>query len=435
MSWIVWTIFFVMGLSAFDAVTSSFWIRDRLTLSAAQLVEIAIYTQLPWSIKILFGSIIDLISNRKRVILLGSALQFIGYALFSLWQYQYFQLSEYSALLITGLITTIGIVLCQATAQTLAVEVVDNTPSAQGRMQVFNRIAFSSGALLAAFATGYLAKSFPAEQVFAARMILPIIVTIMALYGHYNGHSRSENGIRNLLIAISFGLFCLLVRDQLAIFLAQMVVINYLLYRIGKNSPGFVLACAAIFLFRLSPSYGPGYTWWLTSPNGLGFDEQFMGHLRLISVVADLVVLGLLAKVMAKGNIFASLLGLTVAGIFLSLPDFIAYYKVLPWVDNRHLMLVDTALVAPLADLSMIPLGIIIALNAPEKERGMYMSLTASFMNMALLGGDLMTKYLNQFFTVTREDFSQLGQLMTYSFGIGTVLSVLGLVILKRSRV
>lgn len=448
MNWITLVVFATMGLAAFDAVSTTFWMRDHVSLSAAELIEIGIYTQLPWSIKILFGSIIDLHPNRKLFVYLGAALQALGYLLFYVFVTGLLTIDEYHGLLYSGLLTTIGIVFTQATASTLAVEMAGSTPYEQGKTQVANRIAFSAGALIAAFSTGYLA-SYPFEYVSLAKILLPVFVGITTYYsvvplissngsyyplitanGSYWKVLLGTGRYRNLLLATLFGLFCILVRNQWMIFCAQMLVINYLLYRIGKGNTAFLLGCCAIFLFRIVPGYGPGYTWWTTE--ALGFDATFLGHLRLVSTVADLVVLGLLAKWMAKGDIYKSLLVLTIAGAILTLPDFIVYYQ-LSTVNPRHIMLIDTALIAPLADLSMIPLGILIALNAPKEGRAMYMSLTASFMNMALVGSDLITKYLNQVYEVTRTDFSQLGKLMLAAFAIGNILSIIGLLILRRS--
>lgn len=450
---VTFVVFFCMGLAAFDAVTTTFYMKDFVQLSAAQLIEIAIYTQLPWSIKILFGSIIDLISSRKWAIYIGVVFQSLGYILFYLFVSKSINLSEYDGLLYSGLLTTIGVVFTQATATTLAVEMAGPTLQEQGKAQVFNRIAFSGGALLAALITGYVAK-YDYQLVYLSRIILPVIVGIVTYYSvvplitsngtlsptNREGVLDATNGYWklimpngrywNLVLASAFALFCVLIQNQWAIFGAQMLVINYLLYKISKGNRAFLLGCCAIFLFRIVPGYGPGYAWWTTT--ALGFDAEFLGHLRILSTVADLVVLGLLAKWMAKGDIFKSLTALTIAGAILTLPDFIVYYE-LSTINPRHIMMIDTALIAPLADLSMIPLGILIAMNAPAEGRAMYMSLTASFMNMALVGSDLITKSLNEIYIITRTDFSQLGKLMLAAFIISNILSIVGLYILRKS--
>ena len=50
----------------------------------------------------------------------------------------------------------------------------------------------------------------------------------------------------------------------------------------------------------------------------------------------------------------------------------------------------------------MIPLLTLIAFYAPPGHRATWFALMASFMNLALVAGQLQTKYLNQIFVVER---------------------------------
>lgn len=442
-------VFFIIGLSAIDSVAMTFYVRDHLTLTAAQLIEIGIWTQLPWSIKIVFGSVIDSFllfgNNRRNYIYLGALLMFLGIFWFLAFVSGNSPIdSEYTNLMVSGLLQTTGIVFAQSTANTLAIELVEGKVQI-GYMQVATRMAVALGAVLAAVLTGYLAANFPMMQIAAIRLLLPVVlmlVTCISLQGHEIGTQAVSPQWHMIGLSVAFTAFCVVTRSQVAVFLAQMVVINYLLWRLSGSMAApaakiFLLSCLAIFLFRITPDVGPGFSWWMigdSAHGGLAFDEIYLGHLRIVSTVVDILALSILARIMARGKIFRSLSTLTVIGIITSVPAILVYYG---WhthlgVSARELFLVDTAFSAPLADLSMIPLGILIALSAPAKGRAMYMAVTASFMNMALLGGDLMTKGLNLMYTVTRTDYSQLGSLLLVSTGIGLGLSVIGLVLLYK---
>lgn len=443
-------VFFIMGLSAIDSVAMTFYVRDHLSLTAAQLIEIGIWCQLPWSIKIAFGSLIDSFllfgNNRRSYIYLGAGLMFLGILWFLAFVAGVSPLhSEYTNLLVSGLLQTTGIVFAQSTANALAIELVEEGTPQIGYMQVGTRLAVSLGAVLAAVATGYLAASYTMVQIALIRLTLPVVlavVTAIALHRNSVGTKALVPQWRMLGLSLLFTLFCLVTRSQVAIFLAQMVVINYLLWRLtGSMVAGaaktFLLSCLAIFLFRVSPDVGPGFSWWMLGDlahGGLAFDPIYMGHLRIVSTVVDILALSVLAKVMARGKIFRSLSTLTVIGVLTSIPAILVYYGLHTRIGAsvHSIFLVDTAFSAPLADLSMIPLGILIAMSAPAEGRAMYMAVTASFMNMALLGGDLMTKGLNMVYTVTRTDYSQLGGLLLSSTGIGLALSVVGLLILYK---
>ena len=62
----------------------------------------------------------------------------------------------------------------------------------------------------------------------------------------------------------------------------------------------------------------------------------------------------------------------------------------------RAIALIDAAAASPFAQLSMIPLLTLIAYYAPPARRATWFALMASLMNMALVAGQLQTKYLNQ---------------------------------------
>ncbi len=71
----------------------------------------------------------------------------------------------------------------------------------------------------------------------------------------------------------------------------------------------------------------------------------------------------------------------------------------------RTIAVIDTAAGSPFAQLSMIPLLTLIAYYAPAGHRATWFALMASLMNLALVAGQLQTKYLNQVFIVGRGDY------------------------------
>ena len=68
----------------------------------------------------------------------------------------------------------------------------------------------------------------------------------------------------------------------------------------------------------------------------------------------------------------------------------------------RSIAVVDAATASPFANLSMIPLLTLIAFYAPAGRRATWFALMASLMNLALVAGQLQTKYLNQMFVIER---------------------------------
>jgi hypothetical protein len=133
------------------------------------------------------------------------------------------------------------------------------------------------------------------------------------------------------------------------------------------------------------------------------------------------------------------LLWLALAGTVLSVPNISLFFGLHHWTEAtfgfgaRAIAVIDAAAASPFAQLSMIPLLTLVAFYAPPDRRATWFALMASLMNMALVAGQLQTKYLNQIFVVQRGDYSELGSLLIAAAVIGLVLPV-GVIILFGRR-
>ena len=114
---------------------------------------------------------------------------------------------------------------------------------------------------------------------------------------------------------------------------------------------------------------------------------------------------------MAKNSIAKIIVILSIAGSILFLPSVGMYYGFHNWtssltngiVDAKFIAIINTALESPLGQISMIPLLAWIAKNAPSHLKATFFAVFASFTNLALSASALLTKYLNEIFTITRE--------------------------------
>jgi hypothetical protein len=156
---------------------------------------------------------------------------------------------------------------------------------------------------------------------------------------------------------------------------------------------------------------------------------------------------------MGTHSILHVVVALTIAGTLLALPTLGMFHGLHEWtaartggvVDARFIAVVDTALESPLGQIAMVPMLAWIARSAPAHLKATYFAVMASFTNLALSASQLGTKYLNQWFVVTREvrdpltgvvsvaaDYSQLGHLMLIAIVVGLLLP-LGVVVLMRT--
>ncbi|MBU2532242.1 MAG: hypothetical protein KKB37_05850, partial [Alphaproteobacteria bacterium] len=187
----------------------------------------------------------------------------------------------------------------------------------------------------------------------------------------------------------------------------------------------------------------------------LGFDQQFLAILSLIASILTLVGMVVLRPLMASRSIAYIVILLTIAAGILSLPNIALYYGLHEWtapltggiVDARFIAVIDTAIESPLGQIAMIPMLAWIAKNAPNHLKATFFAVMASFTNLALSASSLLTKYMNEIFTVTREvrdkatgavtvaaDYNELGWLLIVVALISLAAPLVTVWVVQRSR-
>lgn len=214
---------------------------------------------------------------------------------------------------------------------------------------------------------------------------------------------------------ISIGLGMARVKyGQELIFLLSATVILFLMWRLAREmtpemGATLIGTCLITFAFRATPSTGAGVGWWQIDV--LGFDQQFLSVLDLIAYGLTLAGLFGFRRLMAEKSIAWNVIMLSLVGTALSLPTLAMAFNLHHWtaamtggvVDARFIAVFNTALESPLGQIAMVQGLAWIAISAPPHLKATYFAVMASFSNLALSAGQLGTKYLNQFFVLTRE--------------------------------
>ncbi len=260
-----------------------------------------------------------------------------------------------------------------------------------------------------------------------------------------------------VLFTLTVGLGGFPYREEI-VFIGSMSIVLFLMSRlIQELEPDkrltLVGTAAVIFALRAIPQSGPGATWWMI--DHLKFDQQFLSVLSLIGGTVALFGMFVFRRFMAERSITYIVGFLTVVGTILSLPIVGMFYGVHEWtakltggvVDARFIALIDTALESPLGQISMIPMLAWIANSAPANLKATFFAVMASFTNLALSFSQLGTKYLNEFFVITREvqdqatgtvqtpaDYSQLGDLLITQVVVGLALPFSAILFAKLTR-
>jgi len=465
-------IYFAYGASGISGVAETFWVKEELKLSASALVSLGVWLSIPWTIKMVFGQLVDSVpifgSQRRAYVYIGAGLITIGTILLIglAGDYSWTKFSnKENVYILASLLNVIGFVLQDVVADTMSTEVVDrNQPKEKieeelAYVQILGRLAISFAVLLVSGLSGWLAQILPYERVFEIALIIPLISIIGVSIVKLDVAKPTPINCKILCGGLIFAVFVILMGygqyqhwnnklvqfifkySQEIVLIVSLSVIIYMLNLVLKDidelTRKFIIKTAIIiFVYRAMPSVGPGLQWW--EIDVLGFDKAFFGTLAQIGAVLSILGMWFLSDFIAKKPAYWTLIWLTIITTILFLPIIGLYYNIPQslGLSPKSVAIIDTALSSPFEQLSMIPLLTLIAIYAPEGKRATWFALMASLMNLALTTGGIFTKYLNEFFVVSREvvengkvimpqDYSKLGVLMIIVTVINVVIPIL----------
>lgn len=459
-------VYFAYGALGLIDVSRDFWIKEQLQLSPAELASIGVWLTLPWTIKMVFGELVDCVpifgSQRRAYITIGALFTASGLLTLAGAAGGWLTFLRPDHLYVLGaLLIVLGTVIQDVVADAMSTEVVSRVDAAGqpkpehdvrselGMVQVIGRLSLSAGIVAVAGLSGVLAGLFDRETVFLMGLVIPAIsLSGMSMIGQEKAKPRPIDW-RILGGGLVFGAVVLTLAlggipfSQEAIFVISMAVICTMLVFVTreldhKSRMAILFTSIIIFAFRATPAVGDGYFWFTLDV--LKFDEAFYGALRQTGAVLAILGMWVFAKQLTEYSVTKTLFWLAIIGTILSLPSIGLYYGIADWTERmfgigaRSIAIIDTAASSPFAQLSMIPLLTLIAFYAPPGHRATWFALMASLMNLALVAGQLQTKYLNEFFAVQRGDYAELGGLLIVATVIGLVLPI-GTILLLGRRV
>jgi len=447
-------VYFAYGALGLIAVAESFWVKKALTLSPAELAELSVWLTLPWTVKMVFGELVDAVpifgSQRRAYVFIGAAFIAAGMLILAGAAGGWITFASLENLYRLGsFATVVGIVIQDVAADAMSTEVVDRenpdgTPRNKeevdrelGMVQVLGRLALSFGIFLVAGVAGWIAGAYDYATVFLVGLIVPLVSVSGAVLIKLKPVESSAIDWRILGGGLVYGAFVVAMAltgvpyNQEIVFVVSMAVVCAMLVRVvhdldeGTKRTIFY-AALIIFIYRAMPAIGQGYTWFAIDV--LGFDEAFQGMLGQIGAGLALLGMWLFSDAITRQPVPKVLLWLTVVTTLLSLPALGLVLGLADWTERmfgfgaRSIAIIDTAAVSPFVQLSMIPLLTLTAIYAPKGHRATWFALMASLMNLALVAGQLQTKYLNEIFVVSRGHYENLAYIVAWSIVIGFVV-------------
>ena len=457
-------VYFAYGALGLIDVTRDLWIKESLSLTPSQLAGIAVWLGLPWTVKMVFGELVDSVpifgSQRKAYILIGAAFTATGLVTLAGAAGGWIVFSHPEQLYILGaMLIVVGTVVQDVVADAMSTEVVsrhdaegrprpdDEVRAELGMVQVLGRLALSVGILSVAGLSGWLADIIGRQTVFLIGLVIPAIsVTGVFLRGTETAEIRPIDwrilggGIVFGSVVSALGIGGVPYAQEI-VFVISMAVICAMLVLVTQELDhstrmGILFTTIIVFAFRATPSVGDGYFWWTLDV--LKFDAAFYGTLRQIGAVMAIAVMWVFSKQLTECSVTKVLFWIAMAGTALSLPSIGLVYGLHEWTEvtfgfgARTIALVDTAAASPFAQLSMVPLLTLIAYYAPPGHRATWFALMASLMNLALVAAQLQTKYLNDVFVVGRGHYVELGPLLIWAVALGFIIPIAAIALFGR---
>jgi folate/biopterin transporter len=374
-------VYFVQGILGLARLAVSFFLKDDLGLSPAQVAALMGVAALPWVIKPVFGFLSDglpLFGYRRRPYLVLSGL--LGTA-------AWLSLATLvdNAWAATGaiLLSSLSVAISDVIVDSLVVERARRESlSDSGSLQALTWGASAVGGLITAYLSGLLLQHFSNQTVFAITATFPLIVSAVAgliaeePVSDHIGSATVWNQIKQLRGAIT----------QKAIWLPT----------------------AFIFIWQATPSADSAFFYFTT--NELGFEPEFLGRVRLVTSLASLIGIWLFQRFL-KHIPFRSLMGWTT--VISSLLGMTALILVTHTnrslgIDDRWFSLGDSLILSVMGQIAFMPVLVLSARLCPEGVEATLFALLMSVGNLSGLlsheTGALLTHWLG----ITDTNFERL---------------------------
>ncbi len=508
-------VYLAAGISALTGIVGTFFVKEYLGLSAEFLAALSFWVMLPWTLKMPVGHLVDLMwQHKNKFVYLGGALIAASLLIMSNLladpHYMGGIMPTADWYVLAEMLAPIGYVIQDTVADAMTVEAVPRYDR-RGRpvsetdahlshttMQTLGRVAIIGGSMLVAaanvrFFSGVAAMTVAEKaevylRIYHWALLVPLISVAGVLLASYQQHlracelaaqgyefddidrflGRNETQLTQVNWWIlgggfGFGLFALVMGltdlpyNEEIVFAGSLAIVLFLIWRLtsdlDRRTRNQLYGTAfVIFAFRAVPTTGSGETWWMI--DDLGFDQQFLSELSLLTSLLTLLGMFIFRRFMAERPITYIIAVLTVALGALYLPNLGLVYGVHEWtaahsggvIDARFIALFDTALESPLGQIAMIPMLAWIAHSAPEKLKATYFAIMAAFVNLALSLSQLITKLLNQWFLITREvkdaatgavivpaDYRELSVLLICVMILNLAMPLLAIVVANRT--
>ncbi|MGL5082808.1 MAG: folate/biopterin family MFS transporter [Microcoleaceae cyanobacterium] len=374
-------VYFVQGILGLARLAVSFFLKDDLGMSPAEVSAMFGIVALPWVIKPLFGFVSDglpLLGYRRRSYLILSGLMgTASWIMLSTWAH-----TPWMATLIITL-SSISVAISDVIVDSLVVERVRNESiSDVGSLQSLCWGTSALGGLVTAYLSGFLLELFDSRTIFLITASFPLIISSAAWLITEEKVSRLSSW------------------DTVKGQISQL--------RQAVTQRAIWLPTAFLFIWQATPTADSAFFYFTT--NELGFEPEFLGRVRLVTSIASLGGIWLFQRFF-KSVPFRTIFGWsTVASAVLGMTMLllVTHANRTLGIDDHWFSLGDSLILTVMGQIAYMPVLVLAARLCPAGVEATLFALLMSVSNLAGLLSYESGALLTHVFHVTETNFENL---------------------------
>lgn len=379
------TVYFVQGILGLARLAVSFFLKDDLMLSPAQVSALMGIAAIPWITKPVIGFLSDgkpIFGYRRRSYLFLSGI--LGAIA---WLSLATIVNNLTGAIIAILCTSLSVAISDVIVDSVVVERAKSESVAKlGSLQSVTWGFSAIGGLITAYFSGSLLQQFSNAQVFLITACFPLLVV----------------GIAGLIIEKP-----VIEKEDIINFPEQIKQI----WQTFKQKT-ILYPVIFVFLWQMTPSADSAFFFFST--NELGFTPEFLGRIRLITSLASLMgvwcyqqwLKQISFRVMLGWSVvLSSLLGMT--SLIL-----VTHFNRQLGIDDHWFSLGDSLILTVMGQIAFMPVLVLSARLCPEGIEASFFALLMSIWNLGGLLSQELGALLTHWLGVTETNFDNLWLLL-----------------------
>ncbi len=378
-------VYFVQGIIGLARLAVSFFLKDELGLSPAEVSALVGVAMLPWMIKPLFGFISDglpILGYRRRpYLVLSGVLGTCSWLAMATVVH-----STWAAMLAIAL-SSLSVAFSDVIADSLIVERA-RTESLEkaGSLQSLCWGTTAAGGLVTAYFSGSLIEHFSTRAVFAITAIFPLIVSLVAwVIAEAKITEKSDWAIVG-------------------------VQLKQLKQAVSQKS--IWLPTLFLFLWQATPTAESAFFFFTT--NDLKFEPEFLGRVRLITSFASLAGVWVFQRFL-KAVPYRVIFGWSTvisAALGMSTLLLVTHANRALGISDQWFSLGDNLVLTVMGQIAFMPVLVLAARLCPPGVEATLFALLMSIVNLAGLVSYESGAFLTHQLGITETNFSNLALLV-----------------------